>query len=207
MTALLYVKNWRSLTSANKIKRSSSESKLTRGTNCVFLSLIILTCHHKGDNERSNDLLSWAISLKTHPVLHILKEVKRFPITLHFYFNDLLAKMRCWSLLQPMPFINIITIENYRAYFFSRLPAPVSRNPFANGLLSILSWVIFSFWYAVTAINSVSRKTNVLNAAYGNFEISLARTRWNRGWYLCIELRIVWNDIYILLIAWNWVIQ
>lgn len=36
------------------------------------------------------------------------------------------------------------TTKFYRqyTYFFSRLPAPVSRNPFANGLLSIFSCVI-----------------------------------------------------------------
>lgn len=31
----------------------------------------------------------------------------------------------------------------YYTYFFSRLPAPVSRNPFANGLLSIFNCVIY----------------------------------------------------------------
>jgi len=49
----------------------------------------------------------------------------------------------------------------------------------------------FSFWYAVTAMNSVSLKTYVRNVEYGSFRMSLARTRWNRGWYLCIEFRIV----------------
>lgn len=42
---------------------------------------------------------------------------------------------------------------------FSRLPAPVSRKPLANGLWSILSFVTRSFWYAVTAMNSVSLNT------------------------------------------------
>ena len=42
--------------------------------------------------------------------------------------------------------------------FLSLLVEPVSRKPFANGLWSILSRVILSFWYAVTAINSISGK-------------------------------------------------
>jgi len=40
-------------------------------------------------------------------------------------------------------------------------------------------------------MNSVSLKTYVRNVEYGSFRMSLARTRWNRGWYLCIEFRIV----------------
>ena len=31
-----------------------------------------------------------------------------------------------------------------QTYFFSQLPAPVSRKPLANGLLSILSFVIYT---------------------------------------------------------------
>jgi len=34
--------------------------------------------------------------------------------------------------------------EKHKTYFFSRLPAPVSRNPLANGLLSIFNCVICS---------------------------------------------------------------
>jgi len=49
----------------------------------------------------------------------------------------------------------------------------------------------FSFWYAVTAINSVSRKTYVRNVLYGRLMMSEARTRWKRGWYFCIEFNIV----------------
>lgn len=58
----------------------------------------------------------------------------------------------------------------------------------------------FSFWYAVTAINSVSLKTYVRKVEYGNLIMSLALTRWKRGWYLCIEFNMVWkrrkNTIY-----------
>lgn len=49
----------------------------------------------------------------------------------------------------------------------------------------------FSFWYAVTAMNSVSLNTYVRNVEYGNLSISLARTKWKRGWYLCIEFNMV----------------
>lgn len=37
---------------------------------------------------------------------------------------------------------NLIEWLRKFTYFFSLLPAPVSLNPLANGLLSILSWVI-----------------------------------------------------------------
>jgi len=42
--------------------------------------------------------------------------------------------------------IHILSVYHtiYRtAYFFSRFPPPESRNPFANGLLSIFSCVIY----------------------------------------------------------------
>ena len=40
----------------------------------------------------------------------------------------------CWD--------NLCTCVWSETYFFSRFPAPVSLNPLANGLWSILSWVI-----------------------------------------------------------------
>lgn len=35
--------------------------------------------------------------------------------------------------------------------------------------------------------------------------MSLARTKWKRGWYLCIELSIVWNEekVYIKLVLFE----
>jgi len=51
--------------------------------------------------------------------------------------------------------------------------------------------ITFSFWYAVTAMNSVSLNTYVRKVEYGNLMMSLALTRWKRGWYLCIEFNMV----------------
>lgn len=51
--------------------------------------------------------------------------------------------------------------------------------------------ITFSFWYAVTAMNSVSLNTYVRKVEYGNLIMSLALTRWKRGWYLCIEFNMV----------------
>lgn len=42
-------------------------------------------------------------------------------------------------------------------------------------------------------MNSVSGKTYVRKVLNGSFIMSLARTMWNLGWYLCIEFRIVWK--------------
>lgn len=55
------------------------------------------------------------------------------------------------------------------------------------------------FWYAVTAVNDVSGKTNArklrnsrssLIAFWGRY------TMWKRGWYRCIELRIIWKEFF-----------
>lgn len=49
------------------------------------------------------------------------------------------------------------------------------------------------FWYDVTAMKAVSEKTWVQKAVF--FEpkplFSSALTMWRRGWYLCMELRII----------------
>lgn len=54
-----------------------------------------------------------------------------------------------------------------------------------------VGFITFSFWYAVTAMNSVSLNTYVRKVEYGNLMMSLALTRWKRGWYLCIEFKMV----------------
>lgn len=40
-------------------------------------------------------------------------------------------------------------VLSINTYFFSRFPAPESRKPFANGLLSIFNWVICNRWEKV----------------------------------------------------------
>jgi hypothetical protein len=53
----------------------------------------------------------------------------------------------------------------------------------------LLTWL---FWYAVTAMNSVSGNLRVVQLPTFSREfMSLARTTWNRGWYLRIEFRTV----------------
>lgn len=107
----------------------------------------------------------------------------------HMLYWNTLSSTSCLLLsyhIYPIPRIYPcpVPLNSSDTHFFSRLPAPVSRKPFAKGLLSIFSWVIckrklsihyfylcygprwaltFSFWYAVTAINSVSLNTYVRN--------------------------------------------
>ena len=52
-------------------------------------------------------------------------------------------------------------------------------------------------------MNSVSLKIYVRNGVIGIFEISEQRTKWKRGWYLCIEFKTVWKNLSKL--SQNWV--
>ena len=73
----------------------------------------------------------------------------------------------CWYLFA--------TILEVGTNFLLLLLAPVSLKPFAKGLWSIFSWVIFSFWYAVTAMNVHSWKhTSVM------FPILMIKAPWRR---------------------------
>ena len=103
---------------------------------------------------------------------------------------------------------------------------PFSRNPLANGLLSILSCVIRSFWYAVTARKAVSGKTielydpccgEVQETAdgfegcgmppYWRLMKSLACTTWILATYLCILVKMMcplWSKLLLVsLTFWN----
>lgn len=86
----------------------------------------------------------------------------------------------------------------YRSYSVS---LDESRKPLANGFESIFSLVINWFWYAVTAVNTVSGKTNVLWSnscssfgVVGIFRPGYKRTKCIRGWYRCIEFNTIWNE-------------
>ena len=50
---------------------------------------------------------------------------------------------------------------NSETYFLSRLPAPVSRNPFAKGLLSIFNCVICEMNEIMSLVLTVNRKESV----------------------------------------------
>lgn len=104
--------------------------------------------------------------------------------------NNELSRLRCevYNLLKCIIFLCIMY-----TYFFSYLSYSVSldesRNPLANGFESILSLVISWFWYAVTAVKTVSGKTNVLwsssSSCFGVVGILRPggkRTKWIRGW-------------------------
>jgi hypothetical protein len=53
------------------------------------------------------------------------------------------------------------------------------------------------FWYAVTAVNLVSGKIKVLKFSVRAVSVSSdlggMYSTWNRGWYRCIELRMICN--------------
>jgi len=51
--------------------------------------------------------------------------------------------MRIYIYIYIYKRVDVCSFES-DTHFFSRLPAPVSRNPFAKGLLSIFSWVIYA---------------------------------------------------------------
>ena len=52
------------------------------------------------------------------------------------------------------------------------------------------------FWYDVTAMNAVSGKERVQNAVFLEPKplFSSAFTTCSRGWYLCIEFRMIWKQ-------------
>jgi len=68
----------------------------------------------------------------------------------------------------------------------------------AMSLYHIIIYVTLSFWYAVTAMNCVSGKQNVRTAPDDAILMtSRVLTMWKRGWYLCIEFRIVCNNVQL----------
>lgn len=54
-------------------------------------------------------------------------------------------------------------------YFFSRLPAPESRKPFANGLLSIFNWVIYILWMEKKELNAFIVELRPFLSFHSNF--------------------------------------
>lgn len=90
------------------------------------------------------------------------------------------------------------SFATYRSYSVS---LDESRKPLANGFESIFNLVINWFWYAVTAVNTVSGNTNVLWSnscnsfgVVGIFRPGYNRTKCIRGWYRCIEFNTIWNQ-------------
>lgn len=111
----------------------------------------------------------------------------------------------CWTeFLKASTLIELIFsfthfLSTYRSYSVS---LDESRKPLANGFESIFSLVINWFWYAVTAVNTVSGKTKVLWSnscksfgVVGIFRPGYNRTKCIRGWYLCIEFSMSCKEI------------
>ena len=60
----------------------------------------------------------------------------------------------------------------------------------------IRACVTLWFWYDVTAMKAVSGKERVQNAVFLEPKplFSSAFTTCSRGWYLCIEFRMIWRE-------------
>lgn len=69
----------------------------------------------------------------------------------------------------------------------------IKHQNFMSNYHLLTSW----FWYAVTAVKIVSGKIYDLNSSFSNSvgDVSVAlpdlRTRWIRGWYLCMEFKTI----------------
>ena len=143
----------------------------------------------------------WLESL-SHFILMIIQLILRIPssfippiITSLFFINALplwwkLFKSKfwlCWSKFKFRCFFVIkLEVVEDEAFLVSFALAIVTE---ALGERVVVDFELGDF--LVTAMNSVSLKTKVLNCDQGSLRMSLCLTMWKRGWYLCMELRIV----------------
>lgn len=84
-------------------------------------------------------------------VFVIIQSMRITVVYLGLVFNFRITRQfAAWQHSNDMDYLNILTrflfsssfLNLLNTYFFSRLPAPVSRNPLAKGLLSIFNCVI-----------------------------------------------------------------